>query len=205
MNKRRTMTYAVAAATAATLALAGCNGGDKDPTPTPTASSSSTSTASPSGSKSPSPTASASPSKSTAGDTPPAARAKTNDGALAFVRFYFDQVNLAYTKPDVNLLPPLVTNACQSCSGLQKGVVDIAAAGQRMKSNLVAPIPSATIATEAPAGETWVRFTLSQMTVPVIDKSGKELEGQKASSVAKIVAVVWEGDQWKIHGIANQS
>lgn len=201
MRSRLTMTYAVAVATAAMFAVAGCNGGGDDPTAsaTPTATTSSTSSASPSASTS------LTPSPSASMEVPVAARANTDDGAIAFVRFYFEQVNLAYTKPDTSLLPGLATKACTSCTGLQDGVAEIAAKEQRMKSDLVAPISAATIATEAPRGQTWVRFKLTQLTVPVIDKSGKELEGQKASSVGKIVSVIREGDQWRVHGIANRS
>ncbi|KGN30503.1 hypothetical protein N802_06720 [Knoellia sinensis KCTC 19936] len=200
MSSRTTMTYAVALGLASALALAGC-GSEDGPTTNPTGSSSSTGSATPSGSATPTPTGSASASI----EIPAEARANTEDGAIAFVRFYFEQLNLAYTKPDTSLLPPLATSGCQSCVGLQDGVKEIDSAGQRMKSDLVAPIAAAEIASEAPAGQTWVKFTLTQMAVPVIDKSGKELEGQKASSVEKIVSVIREGDQWRVHAIADQA
>ena len=210
MRSRTGRTYAVSAATAVTLALAGCGGGGGDgdgdgPTASPTRTNSPTASATAS-SVSPSASASASPSVSASAsiDIPPAARANTDAGAIAFVRFYFDQVNLAYTKPDTMLLPALAKETCQSCTGLQDGVVELANAGQRMKSDLVAP-PSPVIAPEAPAGQTWVRFELTQMTVPVINASGDEQEGQKASSVAKIMSVAWEGNQWQVVGIANQA
>ena len=94
MRKQR-FWYAAAAATV--LLAAGCNGGaDNQPSPTPTPTVSSP-TASPSDSGSPSPSASVS--------IPAEAMAQTPEGAVAFVKFFFDEVNRAYLEPNGGILP----------------------------------------------------------------------------------------------------
>ena len=200
MKSRTTMTYAAALATAATLALAGCSGSDKNPTPTATPSSSTTTSPSPSVSTSPTTT----PSASASIDVPAAAREDTDKGATAFVRYWFEQLNIAYTKPDVTIIPALSTPECKSCAALQESPVEFAKMGQRMASAPVAPLTEVAISPSSPTGQKWVTFTLKQLPVPVLDKSGKETDRQEAKSGRKIASVLWKGGQWKLHGIANE-
>lgn len=136
---------------------------------------------------------------------PAAARQNTAAGAMAFTEFFFEQLNVAYTKPDAGLIPVLSSTACKSCTALQAGAVDLIAKGHRMKSGPVAPLQKLARSDASPPTETWVAFTLTQLDTPVIDRSGAVVERQKPSSVPKIASVVWEEDGWKMRGIANRS
>lgn len=108
------------------VALAGCTGNAEGagptkivtPTPipasnTPTASGGSTPT-----------------SPSTAPALPEAAKANTAAGAEAFVRFYIDQVNAAWTIPDPTKLRALSTGTCQTCARFQHAAETLRADGQ---------------------------------------------------------------------------
>lgn len=87
------------------LAVSACtaNGEEQAKTSSTASSSSSTSTAStPPSTGTTSGTATVDPAS-----LPPEARKHTPEGAAAFVKYYFDQVNNAWTRPDAQLLPPL--------------------------------------------------------------------------------------------------
>lgn len=198
MKKHTTMTYAVAAALAATLALAGCNGGEKDPTATPTSSTSSTTSASPSTSATPTATPSASVSVSIPAD----ARANTAAGAMAFVRFWFEQANVAYTKPDPKLIPALSTSSCKSCTNLAEEPVEFAAKGYHMSPAPSLPLTNVKSLGGAAEGKHRVSFTISQRAAQIVDASGKVIESQEANSVDRIALVSWEGNRWLMDGLA---
>ena len=85
------MPFAAALAVGAAV-LAGCQSNAEPPVGTTPAASVSPSASS----SSSSPTSSPSPSV----EIPAAAREKSEKGAEAFVRYFFDQVNVAWTKPE---------------------------------------------------------------------------------------------------------
>ena len=94
--------------------LAGCSGDAK-----PDASSSTTS--------SPSPTTTAPPTASATTDPniPVAARAHTPAGAEAFVRYFYSQVNIAWTTPKTGLVSALSSSGCLSCDALEATAADL--------------------------------------------------------------------------------
>ncbi|MCH8613297.1 DUF6318 family protein [Arsenicicoccus dermatophilus] len=120
-----------------TLAVAGCSA---TPVAAPTAtrelppplSSGTTVPAPPSTPAQPTSTAPASAAPPIRGDAtagiPAAARAHTPEGAEAFVRYFIDQVNVAWTTPRTGLIASLSLPTCKSCTNLEKGAADMAAA-----------------------------------------------------------------------------
>ena len=93
------------------LTLSGCSGGDTPPSTLPTLSTTSSSV----------PTASAVPS---------AATANTPQGADAFARYFFDQLNLAFRTSNAELIAALSTDDCTGCATYRQGLVDARAAGE---------------------------------------------------------------------------
>ncbi|KGN36338.1 DUF6318 family protein [Knoellia subterranea] len=200
MKSRTTMTYAVALALASTLALAGCNGGEKEPTKSATGTSPATGSASPSGS--PSSSATTSPSASTAVSIPAAARAHTDEGAIAFVRFFFETVNAAHRAPDTTLLPPLSTNECKSCTSLQATALEYATKGHRAESAPTAPLSALRMRVALPADPVMVEFTLTQNKTSVVDKAGNIVDSQERKQRSQIAVLVWKEGQWFMNGLA---
>ena len=92
--------------------VAGCDSEAAPPaTPSPSVTGTGTGTG---GSPSPSMT-SPSPSVSATVEVPAAAREQTEKGAEAFVRFFFDEVNQAWTKPASGLVAGQSESGCQFC------------------------------------------------------------------------------------------
>ena len=110
MRRTTPSTYAVGLALTAVVAVAGCTG----PAPTQTVTSSSTSTGSSTTSKPTTSSAAPTTPETSATTTtvidpniPAAAKTHTREGAEVFVRYFFDQFNLAWTLPKSPVLPGL--------------------------------------------------------------------------------------------------
>jgi len=113
---------------AASLLLAACSGGAK-----PDASSTSTS---PSISTS-APTVSVSSTTAPEIDPniPAAARAHTPAGAEAFVKYFFERLNVAWTAPRAGILSPLCQASSKACTAYEKTAARLAGTGHRYDGN----------------------------------------------------------------------
>jgi Family of unknown function (DUF6318) len=123
------------------MLLAGCGGDDKpDASPSSTAGSSLTTTAAPTTAGSPTTTA-ASPTSTTIptadANLPAAARAHTTAGAEAFVRYFFERSNTAWTGPQAGILSPLCQSSAIACTALEKVAARLAKEGHRYDGNPV--------------------------------------------------------------------
>lgn len=131
---RRTSAALLAVPLAASMLLAGCGGDSK-----PNASRSSTANSSPT--STPAPTTSAA-TTSTASPTtdpniPAAARAHTPAGAEAFVRYFIERWNVAWTVPRAGILSPLCQASSNACTALEKSAARLTNAGHRYDGNPV--------------------------------------------------------------------
>src|SRR5918993_149978 len=107
-----------------TLLLSGCQA-EETPSAGPSPSASSGSPSASPASTSPSP--SASPSS----EIPAAAREKSETGAEAFTRFFFDQVNVAWTEPRPGLIGSLSDPDCQFCAKTEDRAAELERAEER--------------------------------------------------------------------------
>jgi hypothetical protein len=184
--------YAAAAATV--LLAAGCNGGaDNQPSPTPTPTVSSP-TASPSDSGSPSPSASVS--------IPAEAMAQTPEGAVAFVRFYYDQLNAAWAAPNSSSLEGLADPTCGTCSNNREHAKELLTAGERVKGDSVTLI-SASPAPGAPEGQEFVDVELHQLPAEIVAADGSVVRTVNDRKGMLRAVVIWRNDGWLIYGIAT--
>lgn len=188
---------AAVALSVAALALAACS--DKDEpstTPTPTASSSSA-TPSTSGSASPSATASASPS--TKASVPAAARARTEAGAIAFLNFFYDEVNRGQTKPGSVDLFAYSDKACIACKNLQGALQDFVDNGWSVKQQPV-KLHNIALANEATADRVIINFTFEQL--PVDYYKGGASQGKLEPATTKHAAALrWVSNAWQMYGM----
>jgi len=189
--KRSFIAYAVALV-ALSASMAGCNGGG-DPTPSPTVTSSSPGA-------SPSVSASPSPSPSPLVSIPAEAMQQTPEGAVAFVKYYFDQVNRAYQTPDSNVLPPLGDPGCLSCAALQSNAAEYVSLNQRFASQAV-EITEASVQGSSGPGQMNVAIQLHQFPAAVVDHTGNVVSTKDDATVNRTVAVVWKGDRWFVFDI----
>lgn len=194
MNKRTTMTYAVAAATAAMLTLAGCNGGDEDPTATPTATSSSTSSASPSGS--PSPSTSASPSPSASVTLPSAARERSEKGAVEFAKNFVLEMNKADVSSDPSVISALSDPGCAFCADLVEVTNQNRAEGTRL-DKLTMTIEDASVL-DAQGSTFVVGLLVSDAAARRVDREGKVISTIPAAKFNAEADVRWADSGWRI-------
>jgi len=174
------------------VVLAACSG-DGDPPATST-SSSSTSSSSSSTTTPSSTTTSAitSPVK-----LPPEATKHTAKGAEAFVEFFVEQSNDAWTKPDATLLPPLSEPDCVACKGLQDTAKELVAKKQHYVSAPVTNIRTTAVDGAKP-GQQLVRLLARQNKVQVVDAAGAVVRTDPAMDLARTVLVAWGGGQWRV-------
>ncbi|MBK8756207.1 MAG: hypothetical protein IPM08_03645 [Actinomycetales bacterium] len=117
------------------LAVAGCTTNGSTGSGTGTSSATVTSSQVATTSASPS---SSGPSASPTGptmplpvDLPVAAREHSPAGAEAFVRFFYAQVNRAWTRPEAGLIPRLCLSTSKSCAALEVTASELVAKKQR--------------------------------------------------------------------------
>jgi hypothetical protein len=130
---------------------------------------------------------------------PAAAQKHTPEGAEAFVRFFIEQSNDAWTKPDATLLPPLSDPGCIACKGLQDTAEELVAKKQHYVSAPVSNIRTTAIGGAKP-GQQMVRMFAKQNKVKVIDAAGKLVRTDPAMDLARSVLLTWGSGGWRVFG-----
>ena len=193
----------------AAFGLTGCGGDDKPSAmPTPTTSGSATSP-SPSASGTTSPSLSMSPSASVTDSpspkvsVPTRAKARTEQGAIAFLNFYFDLASRGVV--DAKNAPNLFAIAdknCIACKKTQDLFVDYAKGGWSMKQSGVR-IDDAVLATEVTAPKVIVNFVFVQAEEPLYQNGKKTSHKVAAARTQKGAALRWVNGAWQMYGIEN--
>ncbi|NHA70327.1 DUF6318 family protein [Phycicoccus flavus] len=183
------------------LSVAACDSsGADDPSPSPSASSPAASpTTSETTSPDPSPSASPSPSGP---DIPAAARKQTPEAAVLFVKYYFGELNRAWTEPRAGLLPPLSTSKCEFCKKNEARARGLVEARARYKSKpvsvtVVKPVGGAS------GGEQYLYVEFQQHGAVIVNSSGSEV-GRDEKVLAKTYAALsWTDGRWRLRGIES--
>jgi len=173
---------------AASILLSACGGGAKpDPSSsTPTSSTSASTT---------------SVSPTTAGPTidpniPAGARAHTPAGAEAFVRYFYSQLNIAWSKPQAGLIASLSARTCKTCAALEGTAVDLAAKGSHYRGEVL------TVETIGSISESEVLVVGEQPIGSVIDSKGAVVKsGIKVQPLKFVVTVAWPAQGWLVQEI----
>jgi hypothetical protein len=131
-------------------------------------------------------------------DIPVAARAHTPEGAEAFVKFYLDQVNVAWTLPRTGLLMPLSEDGCLSCKAFEKTAQDLVSKGHRYARS-PATFEQFTAFDGAPPGKQYVRVLGTQHKVDIVDPRGKVVSTDPRKSMAVSALTVWKEDRWLLY------
>ena len=172
-----------AALSLGTLLVAGCSGGS-DPAPSTLPTLTST----------PSPTVTLAP-------VPPAATALTPQGADAFVRYFFDQMNVAFRTSNASLIDALSTPACITCNNYEKALTEASKAGHFLNGDSFKI--SAVAAAPPEVDHSAVDVIGSLPARDVVDAQGKVSEHIAATSrFYFIVTVKRRANMWTVSDIA---
>jgi len=173
---------------AASMLLAGCGGDAK-----PDSSSSSTPTSTPTTTAVPTTTA----SPTTDPNIPVAARAHTPAGAEAFVRYFFDRVNIAWTGPQAGIVSSLCQAASKSCAALEKTATRLATEGHRYDGNPVTiKFIGTTDATKANSFD--VLANVVQERRSEIDAAGKVYITDQRKDLRFNFILLYAGQGWSV-------
>jgi hypothetical protein len=174
---------------AASLLLAACGGAAK-PDASSTSTSPSTSTSAPTVSDSPITAPTIDPT------IPAAARAHTPAGAAAFVRYFYSQLNIAWSKPQTGLISALSAKTCKTCAALEGTTADLAAKRQHYRGEVLA------VKTIGSIAESEVLVVGEQPIGAVIDVTGAVVKsGTKAQLLKFVVTVTWSSEGWRVEEI----
>ena len=173
------------------LLLAGCGGDAK-----PDASSSSTTASSPTT------TAMTTVSPTTDPNIPAAARAHTPAGAEAFVRYFYSQLNVAWSTPKSGLVSVLSLPTCKTCTNFEAVAKRSATKQERiLGESVVLDTVSTSDATNL-AKLTVLAIGYQPKTV-VVDTSGKTVETVQRERVRTLVTARWGANGWLIAEIQS--
>ena len=182
---------------AGVLALAGCS---DDKKPVEGTTSTTTTTWAPSSTTS-SPSTTTPPATTTGPvanpDVPAAARAHTPAGAEAFVRYFYDQANLAGRIPKVGLISKLSLPSCKTCATLEGFAQDNVAKGEHLGADLVTTVSANATASNG-SGDQPVQFVGRQNVTNLIDKTGKVIETSQPGMVKTEVTLAWSDTGWAV-------
>jgi hypothetical protein len=190
-----TVKKAPVAILAASLLLAACGGGAK-----PDASSTSTSPST----YTSAPTVSVSSTTAPAIDPniPAAARAHTPAGAEAFVRYFYSQVNAAWTAPSSGLISTLSSPGCKSCAELEATAHDLTQKKQHYDGPPVTIVSVGALA-EASPGQLQILVTFVQEHRNVVDASGHVALTDQRKSGKFVATLGWSNQGWSVAAVKS--
>ena len=197
---KKISTALLAVPLAASMLLTGC-GGDTKPSASPsstTASSPTTTAATPTPTKSASPTSTAGPK--TDPNIPAAARAHSIAGAEAFVKYFFERLNVAWTVPRAGILSPLCQPSAIACTAFEKDATRLAKEGHRYDGN---PVSIEFIGTldATNANKYDVLANVLQEHRSEIDAAGKTYITDKRKNLRFNFELLYSGHAWSIASI----
>jgi hypothetical protein len=174
---------------AASMLLTGCGDDSK-----PDAPSSSTSTA-PTTTSTPSVSPTATVSTKTDPNIPAAARAHTPAGAEAFVKYFIERWNVAWTVPRAGILSPLCQPTSKACAAYEKTAARLSKDGHRYNGNPVSIKYIGTLNATNPKKYD-VLANLVQERRSEIDKAGKIVLTDKREDFRVDFELLYTGQTW---------
>jgi hypothetical protein len=201
----RTWRYAAGLALLGALAggLVGCTSGPAGPGSTGGPTGGATSVPATSAATSPSSgtaTGSATGTLAYPADVPAEARVNSPAGAMAFARYFFAQVNKAYTTPQAGLIAPLSTANCKTCAAAEQNAIDYLASGRRYDRDALAVL-EVSINPETLAQGHTIDVAAHQLPARIINTSGATTEQIKDVKAVFVLRVIRVGEAWRIDSV----
>jgi hypothetical protein len=175
---------------AVSMLLTGCAGDSK-----PDAASSSTASPPPTTASTPSASPTATVNTKTDPNIPAAARAHTPAGAEAFVKYFIERWNVAWTVPRAGILSPLCQPTSKACAAYEKTAARLSKEGHRYDGNPVSIKYIGTLNATNPKKYD-VLANLVQERRSEIDKAGKIVLTDKQEDFRVDFELLYTGQTW---------
>jgi hypothetical protein len=148
----------------------------------------------------PSTTATASLDEAARARVPKAARAHTPQGAEAFARFYLEQVNAAWTKPDPELIRPYALESCKTCANYVR-TVDWLASGQLHYDGPPMKLGPSIVAPESGRDHVFIELGCNQEKRSVLRADGSIEKNVKHRFGGAQVELIWIRTAWQVREV----
>ena len=181
---------------AVAMLLSGC-GGDAKPGATPSSTSAASPTTSSPATSSPATSSPATSSPATDPNIPAAARAHTPAGAEAFVRYFYSQLNVAWSKPQAGLISVLSLATCKTCTTLEDTSSSMISKHERMVGD-TARIDSVDAGATESNGDQSAVVTGAQLKTSVVDSSGRRVRDIPADRIRFLARTRWTDVGWRV-------
>ncbi len=117
------------------------------------------------------------------------------------MKYYFDQVAVAWTTPDPDYLRNLSNPDCISCASLTTTASDLAMKGQRYDRD-PASVRNLVFKGAVGSDHVQVTFVLDQKLSHVVDKDGVVVLTDNPKVVERRIELEWVKGQWRVWDIA---
>jgi hypothetical protein len=188
---KKTSAALLAVPLAASLLLTACGGDTKPGTSPPTT------TSTPSAATSPTTTA-----LKTDPNIPAAARAHTPAGAEAFVRYFYSQLNIAWSRPRAGLISSLSAAACKTCGNFEQEAAKSVTKNERVIGQSIV-LSSVDTSDATNSGKMTVLAIGYQPKTVVVDAKGKPVQTLRRERVRTLVTVRWNTVGWRVDEIQS--
>lgn len=120
------------------------------------------------------------------------------------MRYFVDQTNLAWTRPQMGLLRPLGDQGCQTCEAFEKDASELVAKDRRYAKAPTTLVTVKAVGAPTPEGRRFVKLTVLQERVSIIDRSGKVVDTYPRERLSLTALVLWQGDHWLLYEVVSR-
>ena len=133
---------------------------------------------------------------------PTAARAPTIAGAEAFVRYFYSQLNVAWSKPQAGLISSLSATTCKTCANFEREAAKSVAKNERVTGQSIVLTSVDTSDATNPAKLTVLAIGYQPKAI-VVDAKGKTVQTLQRERVRTVVTVQWGSGGWRLSEIQS--
>jgi hypothetical protein len=135
------------------------------------------------------------------GERPPVmpleATQHTQDGAVAFAKFFIQTIDWAYATTSTTYMRHYFQPGCVTCKSIQAGIDDAAAKHRHFQGDRFSIGAARDVAADATYGaEISLLLPVAVTTVAVIDASGQFVSGEPALHLKERVWLAWIDGAW---------
>jgi hypothetical protein len=134
-------------------------------------------------------------------DVPAEARVNSPAGAMAFARYFFAQVNKAYTTPQAGLIRPLSDATCLSCASFADNADGYVQKSQRYSTDPIRILEVSVAPDPEPQDGRLVDLVARQQKATLIDFAGRVQDSFSEKEGVFLINLRWSGQGWFVRKI----